>query len=314
MKLRLTVRGRSGAQAKALRYLDISDIILDRKSVEWVCAAIAVERATAPVDGPPAVAPPAEAAGAASDDAGSAAAVPGTPERAEAEDSEPRPIFTPSAPLLRDDAVVAVGSSAGASSLRTLRMDGCILKAGSLEVLGPAIRHSQIQNLSIRRNRISNLGAVAVAVMMKDYPDAAATGPGRVASSLSSSVAATPEKSTSALPPARDSTVSSAAMSREESQDSIATAPPRGESSAVQPPPRHPALSGQGTPTPASRALSRIDTAARREQERGTSLAITRQVKMMENVETVGHLQTLDLKGNEIRVSCTRFPGPPLLG
>lgn len=35
------------------------------------------------------------------------------------------------------------------------------------------IRHSDLKNISLRRNRISNLGAVALALMIRDYPDSA---------------------------------------------------------------------------------------------------------------------------------------------
>jgi hypothetical protein len=45
---------------------------------------------------------------------------------------EERPVFTPSAPLLREDA----GLEGAASAVRTLRLDGCSLKAASLEILG----------------------------------------------------------------------------------------------------------------------------------------------------------------------------------
>ncbi|EJT99501.1 hypothetical protein DACRYDRAFT_17203 [Dacryopinax primogenitus] len=55
--------------------------------------------------------------------------------------------------------------------LITLRLDNCSLKPASLEVLAHAIRPSQLCHLSLRQNRISASGAVALAVLMKDYPD-----------------------------------------------------------------------------------------------------------------------------------------------
>ncbi|KZO90783.1 hypothetical protein CALVIDRAFT_558476 [Calocera viscosa TUFC12733] len=57
--------------------------------------------------------------------------------------------------------------------LITLRLDNCSLKPASLEILAHAIRPSQLCHLSLRSNRISASGAVALAVLMKDYPDTA---------------------------------------------------------------------------------------------------------------------------------------------
>ncbi|KZT55643.1 hypothetical protein CALCODRAFT_484631 [Calocera cornea HHB12733] len=57
--------------------------------------------------------------------------------------------------------------------LVTLRLDNCSLKPASLEILAHAIRPSQLCHLSLRQNRISASGAVALAVLMKDYPDTA---------------------------------------------------------------------------------------------------------------------------------------------
>jgi hypothetical protein len=56
----------------------------------------------------------------------------GADEAAEVVHHEKRPVFTPSAPLLREDA----GLEGAASAVRTLRLDGCSLKAASLEILG----------------------------------------------------------------------------------------------------------------------------------------------------------------------------------
>ncbi|KAG9078332.1 hypothetical protein FS749_009686, partial [Ceratobasidium sp. UAMH 11750] len=52
-----------------------------------------------------------------------------------------------------------------------VRLDECALRGPGLEALAHAIRTSQIQTVSLRANKIGQAGAVAVALMMKDYPD-----------------------------------------------------------------------------------------------------------------------------------------------
>ncbi|KAG9091520.1 hypothetical protein FRC06_000537, partial [Ceratobasidium sp. 370] len=52
-----------------------------------------------------------------------------------------------------------------------IRLDECALRGPGLEALAHAIRTSQIQTVSLRANKIGQAGAVAVALMMKDYPD-----------------------------------------------------------------------------------------------------------------------------------------------
>lgn len=117
-------------KAHSLRYLDVSDNILDKRSIEHLMSAFVVTAG---------------------------------------EDEE--------------------GSKAEPVLVQTLKMDGCNLRAASLEHLGEpnhdeievhrltdvspgqSIRRSQVKNLSLRRNKINSLGAVAVAVMLRDYPD-----------------------------------------------------------------------------------------------------------------------------------------------
>ncbi|KAG8951134.1 hypothetical protein FRC04_006793 [Tulasnella sp. 424] len=57
------------------------------------------------------------------------------------------------------------------AKLISLRLDECGVRGGSLEVLAHAVRPSCLVNLSLRGNRIGPTGAVALALMMKDYPD-----------------------------------------------------------------------------------------------------------------------------------------------
>ncbi|KZV91677.1 hypothetical protein EXIGLDRAFT_769717, partial [Exidia glandulosa HHB12029] len=62
------------------------------------------------------------------------------------------------------------------SNLESLRLDDCNLRAGALEVLAHAVRTSALRNISLRQNRISSTGAVALALMIKDYPDSVPLG------------------------------------------------------------------------------------------------------------------------------------------
>ncbi|KAG8935191.1 hypothetical protein FRC01_007424 [Tulasnella sp. 417] len=57
------------------------------------------------------------------------------------------------------------------AKLISLRLDECGVRGGALEVLAHAVRPSCLVNLSLRSNRIGPTGAVALALMMKDYPD-----------------------------------------------------------------------------------------------------------------------------------------------
>ncbi|MCO5589854.1 hypothetical protein L7F22_043823 [Adiantum nelumboides] len=55
--------------------------------------------------------------------------------------------------------------------LTSLRLENCGLKTSSLELLSQSVRFSDLSHLSLRRNRINQFGAVALALMLKDYPD-----------------------------------------------------------------------------------------------------------------------------------------------
>ncbi|KIJ24330.1 hypothetical protein M422DRAFT_274922, partial [Sphaerobolus stellatus SS14] len=63
------------------------------------------------------------------------------------------------------------GGAQPPSSLLSLRMDDCSLRPASLEILAHAVRTSPLRNISLRHNRINATGAVALALMIKDYPD-----------------------------------------------------------------------------------------------------------------------------------------------
>ncbi|UZJ56958.1 hypothetical protein CBS101457_006278 [Exobasidium rhododendri] len=125
-------------RAKALKYLDLSENSINKASLEHIAGAIAKQRSTSKQ-------PPESNQG-----------------PAEEEKEEP---LTIKAELLNED-------TKDISSLASLRLENCGLRTNSLEVLAQSVRFSDLNHLSLRRNKIGQIGAVALAIMLKDYPDA----------------------------------------------------------------------------------------------------------------------------------------------
>ncbi|KAF7377182.1 hypothetical protein MSAN_00137700 [Mycena sanguinolenta] len=70
--------------------------------------------------------------------------------------------------------------------LVSLKLDDCALRAAALETLCRAVRTSSLRNISLRHNKIGPTGAVALALMIRDYPDVLqAAPPGTSASAFS---------------------------------------------------------------------------------------------------------------------------------
>ncbi|KAI5474358.1 leucine-rich repeat containing protein 68 [Pseudohyphozyma bogoriensis] len=75
---------------------------------------------------------------------------------------EGEPIFTV-APFLKENPL-------DSGTVLSLRLENCGLKNQALEALAHGVRASGLKHISIRKNRINALGAVAVAIMIRDYP------------------------------------------------------------------------------------------------------------------------------------------------
>lgn len=156
-------------RARALRYLDLSENSIDRLSLEHLLAVIA--KPPAAVTHQPTTARTSQQA-ASTNGTGSTA-----PDKAAAEedddsddeffDDSGEPLM-PTAPLLRD---VSDDPDPPSSAIISLRLENCGLKAASLELLSQTVRFSDIRHLSLRRNKIGQLASVALAIMLKDYPD-----------------------------------------------------------------------------------------------------------------------------------------------
>ncbi|KAJ7035986.1 hypothetical protein C8F04DRAFT_1340388, partial [Mycena alexandri] len=76
--------------------------------------------------------------------------------------------------------------------LVSLKLDDCGLRAAALETLSRAVRTSTLRNISLRHNKISPTGAVALALMIRDYPDVLATPAASSSSPGSSAGSASP--------------------------------------------------------------------------------------------------------------------------
>ncbi|KAG0293104.1 hypothetical protein BGZ96_003327 [Linnemannia gamsii] len=64
-----------------------------------------------------------------------------------------------------------IGRLGFGSRLEELRMDRCGLRGNLLETIAPAIRESNLRQVSMRSNRIGAAGGVWIGVMMRDYDD-----------------------------------------------------------------------------------------------------------------------------------------------
>ncbi|GJJ73035.1 protein phosphatase 1 regulatory subunit 37 [Entomortierella parvispora] len=64
-----------------------------------------------------------------------------------------------------------VGRLGFGSRLEDLRVDRCGLRGNLLETLAPAIRESNLRQVSMRSNRIGTTGGVWIGVLMRDYDD-----------------------------------------------------------------------------------------------------------------------------------------------
>ncbi|SNX87305.1 uncharacterized protein MEPE_06015 [Melanopsichium pennsylvanicum] len=179
-------------RARALRYLDLSANSIDRTSLEHLLAVIAKSPA-AVMHHRVLPRPARQAAGNgtdkslageidrkdnAADDSGDANDEDGDSDDEFFDDSgEP---LMPTAPLLID---VSEDPNPPSSAIISLRLENCGLKAASLEMLSQAVRFSDIRHLSLRRNKIGQLASVALAIMLKDYPDSVAMDPSQTSAS-----------------------------------------------------------------------------------------------------------------------------------
>ncbi|OSX62071.1 hypothetical protein POSPLADRAFT_1181292 [Postia placenta MAD-698-R-SB12] len=234
--------------------------------------------------------------------------------------------------------------------LVSLRLDDCTLKPIALDALANTVRKASLRNISLRLNRINATGAVAIALMIRDYPD---RYPSTGGSSTPTSPIATSPTLTSLLSPPSTPSLSTISLS----SDGTATPPPPppARTGPLPPPPRHPSTIPQITYTPyvprARRAATGTATATAaavnplsltgqpvpiitssaqggvttrhsvpppvhpsvsghnhngsQRYDKGPSAALLDKVRALDNLPRLGALRTLDLRGNDIRTGIT---------
>ncbi|KAG2357028.1 hypothetical protein BDR07DRAFT_1421401 [Suillus spraguei] len=232
------------------------------------------------------------------------------------------------------DYIVVSLTTAPEPGLISLRLDDCSLRVPALDVLARVIRNSSLRNVSLRHNRINATGAVALALMIRDYPDVVPTTPN--SSTFPSQGSGISSPPSSPIPP-------------------IAHLPPPSpviRAGPVLPPPRHPSsmppqttytpyvprirrgaaaaqpppLSASGQPVPIitsspqggvttrhpapNAVLQRSEgglhpngTAHRHDD--GPSAALLDKVRALDALPRLGALRTLDLRGNDLRNGVT---------
>ncbi|KAL7417904.1 hypothetical protein BDY24DRAFT_437411 [Mrakia frigida] len=337
-------------KATHLRYLDISDNLLDKKSVDSLVASLSSHSNTLTSTGSPTStpAPLLNRSGTMDSTFSTISSVaeeggPSVGEQLVEDGSKPRVSVMPKAPLLGDDGrriVSVLGSDAaeGDVGLATLRLDGCGLRGASLESLAQGVRNSTIVNISLRRNKISSLGGVALAIMIKDIPDQPhqtssnpfSSQPPPSSSSTTSSTNTTSNSSSALTPagnsepgpattysaytPRRRQTASSAQSQSEPSSSTDAN----GEAALKPIPQITTNLAGGVTKRtlPAGYSLDTPDGSDDEDQNDvlrppaakgvvGSSLAgatmMQSRVRSLDDVMRMGKLVTLDLKGNDLR-------------
>ncbi|KAF8066528.1 hypothetical protein FPV67DRAFT_1767437 [Lyophyllum atratum] len=156
--------------------------------------------------------------------------------------------------------IVAALVTAPDPGLVSLRLDDCALRPPALETLSRAVRTSSLRNISLRHNRINPTGAVALALMIRDYPDIVPASLASPSSASSYSSFTTPTSSTNTSP---TSSVTSLLLSPTNptppatplSPTATPTTPTPPQSAPARagpilPPPRHPPTGMQTTYTP----------------------------------------------------------------
>ncbi|KAJ7480292.1 hypothetical protein B0H11DRAFT_1863724 [Mycena galericulata] len=238
--------------------------------------------------------------------------------------------------------VGALGDAGPRRGLVSLKLDDCSLRAAALETLSRAVRTSSLRNISLRHNRISPTGAVALALMIRDYPDVLNTpAPAPGAAYAHAHAPSSPATAHHPLPPA----ASAAPVPGSPVTAGSALSGFLGGKLPLAPPPRHPAATitaaqttytpyvprrrqqsvpaphnANGAPGPgqavvASSVLGGVTArhvpasshlAEERERERdGPSAALLDKVRALDALPRVGALRTLDLKGNDLRTGIT---------
>ncbi|KAI0300513.1 hypothetical protein B0F90DRAFT_1810386 [Multifurca ochricompacta] len=211
--------------------------------------------------------------------------------------------------------------------LSSIKLDDCFLKPQALEALAHTVRTSSLRNISLRYNRINAAGAVAIALMIRDYPDVVSGG-----ITPASSAPSTPPMSPAASSPTQLPNTTGPAPSTVPLRPASVLPPPRHPMQTLQPtytpyiprsrrgPPATAAtmgdpLSATGQPIPLITSSAQGGVTARHPvppsttlgtyQDHGPSAALLDKVRALDALPRLGALRTLDLRGNDIRGGIT---------
>lgn len=212
-------------------------------------------------------------------------------------------LILPPTPMLRH--LEEIDSAPAA--VQTLRMDNCNFRSSALEVLANGIRTSDLLHLSLRNNRINHLGAVSLAVMIRDYPDSAAISSlaPLVNSHHDNSLPYVPRAWRQQGPPRPNADNVDLPPIPLVTSSSAGGVTSRVVPDGYKPPPapKHPlVMPGGGYSAIQDGALNSVPAEGKLSHaEQGVaSLALQRSVRALDGVERVGRLVTLDLKNNDI--------------
>ena len=214
-----------------------------------------------------------------------------------------------------------------------------------VSIVAKSVRTSSLRNISLRHNRITATGAVALAVMIRDYPDV-------VPGSANSPTGSTPLSPTASINSFMSSPPGTPTLSSPKITPVVLPLPSR--TGPLAPPPKHPAsappqttytpyiprsrrggpasttpnpLSASGQPIPiiTSSAQGGITTrhpvatqnshenTPQSKHSQGPSAALLDKVRALDALPRLGALCTLDLKGNDLRVGSESFSSDCLL-
>lgn len=251
--------------------------------------------------------------------------------------------------------IVAALATAPDPGLVSLRLDDCSLRAPALEVLARTVRTSSLRNISLRHNRINATGAIALALMIRDYPDVVPAGLVSPTPSTTSSSSSSPTSSFTNLPAALSPPVTPASASSTGSLNPLpakVAQSPVTRSGPIFPPPRHPPTGVQTTytpyvprsrrqpnhnlnnsnsnsnssPSPNTSTVPLITSSSQggvttrhsgldhnnsnsnsnhNHVGTGPSAALLDKVRALDALPRLGALRTLDLKGNDLRMGIT---------
>ncbi|WWC69798.1 uncharacterized protein I206_103741 [Kwoniella pini CBS 10737] len=317
-------------RARSLRYIDLSETTWDKKSIEYLVQALTSTQIKA-TESTPNTGVSSDASAQLDVDHDAKVIAHHMANSIDAADAKRTSkdaygSFIPPAPLLKEHE-----ESSTPAAVQTLRLDGCALRANVLETLAQGVRSSDLKNISLRRNRIGPLGAVALALMIRDYPDSTL-----VMSSLSPGLSPNPSTQSPLLVPSDAAsspnptnlppTVPYAARTRKphppllDERDLppiplVISSPTGGVTSRTvpdgykpPPPPKHPlVMPGGGNSAMQDAGNFPITAEGKMSNPElgGASMALQRSVRALDGVERIGRLLTLDLKSNEIKNGVT---------